>query len=346
MPTILIAILGFIIVTVTILDIMYTVLAPNGSGIITGKVSHHIWRTALKITNSDGESKLLSNIGLFLLLFIVQFWVALVWIGNALILYSDPEALYNTTINSYVSDFSSQLYFSGYVLSAMGNGDYTPASEWWKFYTSFISFTGVIFISLSISYLIPVIQAVTNKRSLSLRLNTIGGSPEDMILSHWKDDDFKFLIDELYELEPLIFQLSQQHMAYPVIHYFHSTKRFESTSICLAMLDETLSIIQSVRNRGLEDETSTKINSLRKAITYFLSTLRNSYINPGDDEPLVPDLDYFNERNIPKAVDDNEIEESFRKQNERRKLLLAYVQSDAWQWKDVVEKNGGIQISN
>ncbi len=345
--SILIFLVGFIIVTATILDILYTVLAPNGSGLITGKLSYWIWRSSLALSGSDGKSWLLSNIGVFMLIFIVQIWVALIWLGNAIIVYADPEALYNSSQTAYQSDFISKLYFSGYVLSAMGHGDYSPVSDWWKFYTAFVSFTGVIFISLAISYLIPVIQAVTNKRAFSLKVASIGKSPENMLVTNWKQDDFKFLIEQIHELKSGIFKLAQQHLAYPIVHYFHSKHRYESTSICLAMIDETITILETIKDTENDDSPLTdKLKNTRLAITYYLSTLKGSYIDPEDDAPEVPKLDYLDEHKIPTEVDEDQILKNFERHITRRKMLLAYVQNDAWEWKDVVEEHSTIEIED
>ena len=336
--------LGVIILFATLIDILFTVLAPNGSGFITGKLSHWLWRLALSVTGHRGESKILSNIGVFILLFVVLNWVALLWIGNAIFVYADSEALYNSTQTAYKTDFISKLYFSGYVLSAMGHGDYSPASDWWKFYTAFISFTGVVFISLAISYLIPVIQAVTSKRSLSLKIAIMGQSPEDIITKNWKQDNFKFLITQINELRPSIFQLAQQHLAYPVIHYFHSTYRFESTSICIARIDETITILDAIMDHEANNELLDKIQSTRTAITYYLSTLKGGYINPSRDQPEIPKITYLDNHKIPRSANDDEIKKEFDKHEKRRKMLLAYVQNDAWTWDDVVDDHSEIQI--
>ncbi|MGB3468623.1 MAG: potassium channel family protein [Cyclobacteriaceae bacterium] len=341
----LLFIIGLCIVVLTILDILYTVLAPNGAGYLAGKITFYIWRISLKIAGYDHRSKLLCNVGPYMLLLIVQIWVLLIWVGNAIIIYSDPHSLYNSTQQQYQEDFISNLYFSGYVLSAMGHGDYSPSNGWWKAYTAFISFTGVVFITLAISYLLPVIQAVTDKRTLSLRISSFGNSPEDILKKNWKNDHFEYLVKELKDLKPAIFSLAQQHMAYPIIHYFHSKDRNESAPINIATVDETLTILRSLlKDNSTESTLINDLVSTQSAITYFLSTLKSGHIKPGNDEPEVPGLDYINDFDLPERCSVEEIKSTFRKHRKRRKLLLAYIQNDAWKWEDVVSDNDDISL--
>ncbi len=344
MLSILILILGIAVVVSTLLDILYTVLAPSGSGLVTGKLTHWMWRLVLNISGFKGEGKFLSNVGVFILMFIVIIWVLLLWVGNAMIVYSDPYALYNSTETAYQTDFVSKLYFSGYVLSAMGHGDYSPVSDFWKTYTALGSFTGVIFISLAISYLIPVIEAVSSKRLFSLKIDAMGKSPENILAKHWQSDDFEFLIEQLNELQSSIFQLSQQHLAYPVIHYFHSNNRYESSAIGMARIDETITILYAILSQQGKFHQMDKLDGIRKSITYFLSTLKGGYINPCRDMPVVPDCSGLDKRNFFTSIDYQLIRDYCEKETKRRKMLLAYVQNDAWKWDDVVNDQSVIEI--
>lgn len=62
---------GILIVLLTIYDMIYTILSPKGSGFIADRISRFLWRGILKITGSDGNKKILSFIGPFIILIIV-----------------------------------------------------------------------------------------------------------------------------------------------------------------------------------------------------------------------------------------------------------------------------------
>lgn len=177
------------------------------------------------------------------------------------------------------------MYYIGYVLSSMGNGDYTPKSLGWEFYAGFISFTGVVFVSLGISFLLPVIEAVALKRQVSLRIFNIGTNPTE-ILKKYHKERLPDLLSVIENLEESILKLAQYHLAYPVIHYFHSCNSIESLPLNIVKLDEILSILLANQNTTKQQEW--QIERTRKALTYYFSTLQNSFIAPDDDEPERP----------------------------------------------------------
>jgi hypothetical protein len=60
-----------------------------------------------------------------------------------------------------------------------------PEGNFWDILTAILSFTGLILISIAITYLIPVVSAEIAKRKISVTINTIGGSVEEMLLNYW-----------------------------------------------------------------------------------------------------------------------------------------------------------------
>ncbi|WP_031428603.1 hypothetical protein [Flavimarina sp. Hel_I_48] len=333
-------IIGVTVVFVTLYDITTTILAPRGVGLIADRVSRGIWRFSLVLSGKNGRNRPLRSVGPFLLLIIIFIWVILMWLGNTLIVYSDSQSLWSPDKSAYVNDFAENMYFVAYVLSSMGSGNYTPVSDWWLFYTGLISYTGVIFISLSISFLIPVVEAITLKREVSLRIHALGKNPQE-ILTRYKDDNYRELLEVLADLEPSILKLAQYHLAYPVIHYFHAVNLFESLPVKLVSLDEAMSILmykipeENIANRVILERTY-------ESMTYYLSTLASAFIKPGDDEPEYPDISYLEHISEESSIKGTEWNDNLKG---RRLLLLAYLQNDGWGWDDMVQSTDRVQIN-
>ena len=68
------------------------------------------------------------------------------------------------------------------------------------------------------------------------------------------------------------------------------------------------------------------------AMTYYLSTLANAFIKPGDDTPNKPNTSYIQDISNALSVMGTTHEENLE---ERRKLLLAYLQNHGWRWADM-----------
>lgn len=334
-------IFGLATVMITIYDMINTILAPRGAGLIADRVSRGIWRLFLFLTHKNGKRKLLRSVGPFMLLIIVLTWIVLLWLGNTLIVYSDPEALWSPDKNRFVGGFVENMYFIAYVLSSMGSGDFTPSSDWWMFYTGLISYTGVVFISLGISFLIPVIEATALKRQVSLRIHSLGKCPEE-ILTRFAPDNYEGLFGVLDDLQPAILKLAQYHLAYPIIHYFHSVHRFESLPVKLATLDEAMSImLYKVPKKGISNAPA--LERTYEAMTYYLSTLASAFIRPSDDEPEHPETPYLEQISEESSIRGKNQGEGLVK---RRKLLLAYLQNDGWNWKDVAQGKDRIELDS
>lgn len=337
--------LGLLIVIIGVGDILYTVLSPSGAGYCSGKCVHWIWKLSIMIAGHDGKKKFLPHIGIFAMLFIVLMWVAMLWIGNTVALYADDGALLNSNQDGHQKDFVSKLYYISYVLSAMGHGDYSPATDFWKCYTAVVSFTGVIFISLAVSYILPVLDAVTNKRSIAIRIWTLGATPNEILERRLNNESCKGLVEDLLDLNASLIELAQQHLAYPIIHYFHSTKHHESTALAIAKLDEVVSTLEY-----LLIEVNTELHLLdnlykvRTALTYYINTLHSAYINPNDHQPSLPIFNITNMYEGHLSSKNAKFEEHFNRLSDRRRLLVAYVINDGWSWETLTDCDSTINI--
>lgn len=330
---------GVIITLFVVYDMTFTILSPKGAGFIADRTTRGIWRLTLNLSGKNGRNRILTFAGPLILLAIVLTWIILLWVGNTMIVLSDDTSLWSSARNAHVTDVPDKAYFIAYVLSSMGSGDFTPNGDWWMIYTGFISFTGVVFISLGISFLIPVVEAITLKRQIALQIHALGTNPKN-ILQNYDSDGFKDFMDRLDAMEPSLIKLSQYHLAYPIIHYFHSTKHFEALPIKLVGLDEAMSILMyEVSKNGISD-----VQILRRAysaMTYYLSTLAEAFILPGDDEPEHPETSYLTDVSPKDSIHGERSDSDLVL---RRKLLLAYLQNDGWEWKDMVNGRDAITL--
>ena len=337
----LLFILGLGIVLTTLFDVTSTILAPRGAGFIADRLSRSIWRFMLFIVGRDGRNKLLCSVGPFLLLFIILSWVVLLWTGNTLMVYSDPEALWSPAQNEFASGLMEKMYFVAYVLSSMGNGDYSPSTDGWLFFTGLMSYTGLMFITLSISFLIPVVEAITLKRQVGLRIHSLGKNPRE-ILMRYEANGYEELLAVLADLEPSILRLAQYHLAFPVIHYFHSVHLFECLPVKLVSLDETMSILMyRVPRKKISNVTA--LERTYGAMTFYLSTLADAFIQPKDDEPEHPDTSFLEEASNGSPSMCLENGDDLKK---RRELLLAYLQNDGWEWDTMVIGGDKIELDH
>ena len=324
---------GLIIVVLVILDIMFTTLAPRGTGFITERLRSWIWDFFHWLSKGRGESKLLNYAGMFTVTAWLLGWIVVFWAGNAMMFIADYDSVMEggTKINATSID---KAYFTGYVLSTMGLGDFRPNGDGWKIYTAVISFSGFIIITIGITYLVPVLSAEMEKRKTSIYIHSLGVSPEDILLNAWNGENFNRLSQHFTSLTNELMTQAQNHVAYPVLHNFHSHMRREALAINLVALDEALSVMMLYLPDSVQPHKQ-DIYPLRFAITDYLATLGSAFIKPSGNLPGPLKIGELKKYGIPLKQHNQETEMKLKKLYFRRKLMLGMLENDGWHWGDI-----------
>ena len=147
--------LGLVLFSLAVLDLLFTALSPTGAGFITGRLSKGLWKTFLFLSRKVGARRLLEMAGPLITGVLLINWLLLIWTACTIMIYSDEASVMNMETNTSAS-LISKIYFTGYTLSTMGNGDMEPGDGFWEFFTALFSFSGLILISIAISYLITL----------------------------------------------------------------------------------------------------------------------------------------------------------------------------------------------
>ena len=141
--------IGIVVVLAALIDTIWTTLwVGGGAGPITRAASHLIWR----IINLVGSHRLMTIAGPLVLTFTIVTWLSLLWLGWFLIFWSYPPSLLATSTET-VADSSDRIYFVGYTIFTLGNGDFSPNGAIWKFLTALASGMGLFTATLAITYL-------------------------------------------------------------------------------------------------------------------------------------------------------------------------------------------------
>jgi len=279
-----------------------------------------------------GARKILEQGGAIILVSILVSWLALIWVATSLMFISQPDSLMNVETNTPAS-IISKIFYTGYTLSTLGLGDIEPDGQFWEILTSLMSFTGLILISIAITYLIPVVSAEIEKRKVSVYITTMGCSVREILANYWNGETFKGLEQPFQQLTDMIILHAQNHKAYSVLHFFHSSNRKEAFVLNLTNLDESLTVL--LNNIPDAQRPSYMIMiALRKAISNYLLTLPSVFIIPGKESPPVFDLSLLEKEGIP-VVNKKHIDVRYEDLKSRRRLLLALVKDNGWQWEDL-----------
>lgn len=326
MEDIIYFIIGLVLLSFGFYDFFYTTLSASSSSFIPTTVGKIVHRLILAIEKKTCR-KVFALSGLILNLTLILVWVIIIWAGLYFLLSFDAESILNS--EGQIASNSERLYFTGYVLSTLGNGDLHPTSTFTQMITSSFSFFGFIFFTTAMTYLISVYSAVINKRHLSLAILNLGNSPEEVIrMLHSAQPSFIYL--QINSIQEKVDLVNEHYQAFPLIHYYHNVEINASFSLNIVKLDEALTIMLSTTNSPHYKE----MNFLKKSMDSLLKRFDVFHNIPELKEPTKEiDWKYLG----------HSVEQAGKKlaQNPeivyRRKILTSMLLHEGLQWKHVYE---------
>lgn len=325
-------IIGIILYAAIAIDILQTTLSMQGGGWLTSRLSHMLWNFFRLLSGKNGRSRLLGHAGYILLISIVLVWVFFLWASFISILYAFPGIVIDSTTKN-PADLIQLIYYAGFSISTLGMGDYVPATQMGRILTSVYSYTGLILITMSVTYLIPVLSAVIEQRKLGVKLSALGNSPQKIVINGWNGDNFDRFVNKIDQFSDAIVKYSQQHRAYPVIHYFHDTEPKTTIILQLARLYEALQILKHIVPEGKRPKEE-DLRPLGIAFeNYFNVIIRVTHISITDSEPGFSKIDKLKElqslNNGPAVFRFNGAEK------EHRRFFNSLLCIDGWSWNEL-----------
>jgi hypothetical protein len=324
-------VVGVAILVLVIIDLLWTTLwVDGGSGPISKYLTNGTWRALRRV--GSRQSRLLSLAGPIILFLTLLVWVGLLWGGWTIVFGASESSLLPARDDVPVT-WTGRVFYVGYTMFTMGNGDFYPPVGVWQVISGLTTASGMLFVTLGVSYILSVLGAVSNKRSFASSVSGMGQDGEDVVTSTWDGTDLSGLEPRLNSLASQLDSLAVQHKSYPILHYYHSAQPQEASAISAAILDETLTLVRY----GVDPDIRPSpilVKNARSASENYIETLRESFAHKADETPRQPDIDRLREVGIP-TVSDSEFAESVDKLSTRRRSLLGIVYGDMWHWPPV-----------
>ncbi|MDS0299418.1 potassium channel family protein [Halogeometricum sp. S1BR25-6] len=319
---------GALLLSVASVDVLWTTLwVQGGAGPLTSRLMDLVWRLFRRVFGD--RHRLLSLSGPTMLVFGLVVWVALLWGGWTLLFAGGDPALFDTRQNDPV-DWVERFYFVGYTLFTMGNGDFTPNEGVWQVATALMTASGMLFVTLMVTYILSVLDAVTQKRAFASGVSSLGDQSHEILRNAWNGEEFRGLDLPLNSLASDLDTLTANHKAYPIVHYFHSKRARNAPAVSIVRLDELLTLLRFGTPREGEP-ADVIVDSARSSVEDYLSILNGAFIDPADDPPPAPSVESLRDAGIP-AASDEAFADALDDLTERRRQLRGVVESDLREW--------------
>lgn len=330
-------IVGALLIAAAILDAFWTTLAFSGGGPITRRLARGLWAAALALHRAGGSTAhgLLKFVGTPILLGTVFCWIVMLFAGYLMIFSAAAGAVVRSS-DGMTADFAQRFYFTGYTLFTLGLGDFVPGGNGWRVVTVIATMNGLFLVTLAITYLLPVISATAQTGQLAAVISS-RDQPAGAHSAGLGREGFSGLTNYLTQITQMIDLHTQRHLAYPVLHYFHSGERRTAVAPSLAVLQDALIILSAGVAPG-ERLRAIDLEPAARALEGLLRVLRDHYVSPADEPPPFADLAPLREGGIP-LVAEAEFRRRLEEYREVRCLFRSYVKFGGWQWDTVVPRN-------
>jgi hypothetical protein len=273
---------GFVLLTLIIFDIYATVLHSSARyGPVGESLNRSVWRVtraaAFKLSRAN-RHRLLNMVGPVLLPLLIAVYIILLVLAFALIYFPHVPGGFTYSVEHTDPGWVDAVYFSGVTLTTVGYGDMVPRIVPLRFLALFEAASGLIVISLAITYILTVYSALERKRAVAVSLYHQAGEGADVagfIAHHFVEGRFYGLRDALRTVTRDLQGLHESHIDHPVIHYFHPVEVYKGTPRVLFLLLETCSVIRAALNReeNLDLRNYPEVRTLDAGVRHVLSQL-------------------------------------------------------------------------
>lgn len=312
-------IIGSILLIAIIYDFFFTTLSISGAGFISRGISYISYKVIQSFAGIIGR-RAYSYSGLIVNLSIFFTWLLVVWIGLFFLFSSNPEAITNS--QGKIASNLERLYFTAYILSTLGMGNFYPKTGEMEILSSIFSFFGFVFFTSSITYFLSVSSAVINKRTLARSIERLGKTPEK-IAAKLLEINSSYAFQLMSNFQMMLDKHVANHQAYPVVHYYSHPEPAVCLGINIVRLDEAISLlISSDKAAGIKEETEI----LRGALSAYLNHLNTNYsdsLPKGEGTVSSKPLNYKITGLDPADL------------NNRRKVLRGVLKSEGYEWEDI-----------
>jgi hypothetical protein len=276
---------GVVLLLLIIFDVYATVLHSSARyGPVGESLNRSVWRTvratAFRLSRTH-RHKLLNMVGPLLLPLLIVVYIVLLVLAFALIYYPHIPADFAFSDAHPEPGWVDAVYFSGCTLTTVGYGDVVPRLAGLRFLALFEAASGLVVISLAITYMLTVYTALERKRAVALSIfhqAEEGANVAGFIAHHFVEGRFYGLRDVLRTVTRDLQGLLESHIDHPVIHYFHPVEVYKSTPRVLFLLLETCTVIRAALDRDENQDLRNypEVRTLEAGVRHVLAQLVDS----------------------------------------------------------------------
>lgn len=245
---------GALLVLLAGLDLVIAVLSGGGQfGLYSGPLCRGIWSALRWVARHIPRTKntTLNGAGSAMLVIVPACWVTLLILGFGLLVLPGLDGGFVSSGGQSVPPGSrhgiTALYVSGYTLTTLGLGPFTPQSNAYRLLFVVEGAFGFAIFTLAITYLLSVLTALRRRNTFARQVHHLTDGTDDALpLLASLADDASLRRQVLLELALGLNDIHESYITYPVLHYFRRDEPHFSMSHLAAVTADLVSLGRAV----------------------------------------------------------------------------------------------------
>lgn len=287
---------GVAVMAIVLADVFLTVLyARVGVSVYSnqaGRLTWRAWRWAAMRAPRRRRGVILSFCGPVLMIALIFTWAVGLAIGAALVFYPKMgTAIQVGGGEKTPTDFITALFVATNSLSVLSSGNYAPKTAVFKLIFMFNSLVGACMISLTLTYLMQVYNALQRRSTAALNAyisaNETGDGAE-LVTGLGPAGDFREAPTRMAVMASELAAVKESHHFYSLLLYFRFPEPESSPSRLVTILLDATSLIRS----ALDQEhyatfvRSGAVTELSQAATRLLAGLDDALLRDGAPDEM------------------------------------------------------------
>ena len=282
-------ILGVPLMLVVIADVFLTVLyARMGTYVLSERLGRGLWlafRGVSKLAPSRRD-RVLAYAGPVIVLAVLAVWVVLLMLGAALVIHPHLGTAVTSSSGPTKTDFITAFYAAGNSITLVGAGGFSPQTPAFKAFYIVNSFVGMTMISLTLTYLMQIYNALQRRNALALSVHGMSGDTgdaADLIGAVGPQGNFSNGYTHLAQLASETRAVKEAHHFYPVLVHFRFNEPYYTLSRLTTVMLDAVTLIKS----GLDDEEyaslkeSAAVNGMWRGAMRLLTSVDDALLPRG-----------------------------------------------------------------
>lgn len=208
---------GVALIVLVALDSFQTVLLPSARGWLNEAWVRLLWSGARILPTGIGR-RARSSVGPLSIVATVASWVALLWVGYALIYLPDVDSLgYSSDVRFEGSNWVAALYLSGTALTTLGLGDVAAQTDGLRLLVVLESAGGLGIFTAALGYLPAIYTVVSELRTSAEAVSDLRATTPERAAALLQDDPGAVI--EAVRRD--VISVRQHLLRFPVLHSFH-----------------------------------------------------------------------------------------------------------------------------